>query len=241
MIDEELNAKYGGRIVRLSEYKTHVEKIKVYCDGCNSEYEATPSTLLSKNTMHGCRTCFMNDLREGRTVLALLGDFIEENSGSKLLTKGIVKNDSKVTIKCNCGNSFETTPHKVKRRFQFRCRMCSGDMSNMEYTTKTILDNMGIKYKQEYTNDKLRTPSGGNLRFDFAIMAENKVTNFIELDGIQHFEEVEFFGGEKAFMETKRRDREKTQYCIKKNINLIRIPYTKKKNIEEIIKEHLVK
>lgn len=239
--DKELKVKYNGRIIRLTPYKTHFGKITVFCSGCRMKYETTPSTLLSENTTHGCRECFMYGLKGGRTDLTLLGEFVTSNSGSDLLTKGIVKNTDKVTLKCECGERFETTPNKVKERLQFRCRFCSGDMSNMEYTTKNILDDMGVEYVQEYTSDKLRTPSGGNARFDFAVIQDNLITNFIELDGIQHYEPVDFFGGKEALSKTKERDDWKTRYCIKENINLIRIPYTKKNEINKILKERLVK
>lgn len=47
----------------------------------------------------------------------------------------------------------------------------------------------------------------------------------IEFDGIQHFEPVEYFGGEKTFLRTIECDKIKNEYCSKNNIRLIRIKY----------------
>ena len=45
----------------------------------------------------------------------------------------------------------------------------------------------------------------------------------IEYDGIQHFEPIKLFGGEKEFLKTQKKDRIKNEYCINNNIRLIRI------------------
>ena len=47
----------------------------------------------------------------------------------------------------------------------------------------------------------------------------------IEFDGEQHFEPVEYFGGEEKFLIQKERDKRKNKYCEENNIPLLRIPY----------------
>ena len=64
--------------------------------------------------------------------------------------------------------------------------------------------------------------------FDFYLTKHNIC---VEYDGIQHFESVEYFGGEQVFNETKIRDEIKNEYCKNNNIHLIRISY--KDNIIE--------
>ena len=58
----------------------------------------------------------------------------------------------------------------------------------------------------------------------------------IEYDGEQHFK-PKF--GEYEFDRTKINDAIKNEYCSKNNIRLLRIPYNKFNNIEEIIEEFL--
>jgi hypothetical protein len=69
------------------------------------------------------------------------------------------------------------------------------------------------------------------LPFDFYLPDYNSC---IEYDGTQHFEEVKLFGGEEGFKRRQELDKIKDLFCKKNNINLIRIPYTMKKN--DIIK-----
>jgi len=47
----------------------------------------------------------------------------------------------------------------------------------------------------------------------------------IEYQGIQHYEAIEFFGGEKGLKNNKKRDREKGKKCKKNNIRLIQWKY----------------
>ena len=77
-----------------------------------------------------------------------------------------------------------------------------------------------------------------DLRPDFYLPSYNLV---IEFDGIQHFEPVEHFGGEKNFQITQKRDRDKNEYCKKNNINILRIPYWEFDNIENIICQEIEK
>ena len=68
-----------------------------------------------------------------------------------------------------------------------------------------------------------------------------KLNLAIEYDGIQHYTPIEFFGGEKALMEQKDRDKQKDKYCKNHNIKLIRIPYTNHtyKEIKEVLDSNL--
>jgi very-short-patch-repair endonuclease len=71
-----------------------------------------------------------------------------------------------------------------------------------------------------------------NLYFDFYIKKYNMC---IEFDGRQHFENSDYFGGEKEFMKIKKRDEIKNKFCLDNNIKLIRIMYNE--NIIEKLKD----
>lgn len=68
---------------------------------------------------------------------------------------------------------------------------------------------------------------------------ENGEVNFlIENDGRQHYESVDYFGGEKCFRDVQKRDKIKNDYCILNNIPLLRLPYyLSKEEIENEIKK----
>ena len=67
---------------------------------------------------------------------------------------------------------------------------------------------------------------------------------FIEYDGKQHFEATRYYGkdiksNQDVFEQTQKRDKIKNKYCEDNKINLLRIPYWEKDNIETIINNHL--
>ena len=98
---------------------------------------------------------------------------------------------------------------------------------------------MGLVFKREKTFDDCKDKN--LLRFDFYI---EKYNLCVEFDGEQHDRKVRFRGqseedAEKSFEGTKRRDKIKNEYCKKKNICLLRIPYTEIKNIEDILRKKL--
>jgi very-short-patch-repair endonuclease len=76
------------------------------------------------------------------------------------------------------------------------------------------------------------------LKFDFYLPNYNLC---IEYDGRQHFEPIDFFGGEKNFEIIKKRDKIKNEYCLNNNIHLIRIPYNEYKNINSILHNEIKK
>ena len=55
----------------------------------------------------------------------------------------------------------------------------------------------------------------------------------IEYDGEEHFQPVEFFGGEEKFQRRIENDEIKNNYCKNNNIKLIRIPYFDKAVIDD--------
>lgn len=74
------------------------------------------------------------------------------------------------------------------------------------------------------------------LKFDF-FLPDKKL--LIEVDGKQHYEPVDFFGGEITFKKQKERDNIKNDFCDKENLELIRIPYQDLNRITEILSEKI--
>lgn len=74
------------------------------------------------------------------------------------------------------------------------------------------------------------------LFFDFYIKDKNLL---IEFDGKQHFEAVDWFGGNVGLQQCQKRDKIKNTWCIENNIKLLRIPYWEEDNIEIILSEEL--
>ena len=66
-----------------------------------------------------------------------------------------------------------------------------------------------------------------SLMFDIAFYRNEKFIGLVEFHGIQHYEIVERFGGEKSFNTNIKRDKIKFDYCKINNIPLLVIPYNK--------------
>lgn len=97
-----------------------------------------------------------------------------------------------------------------------------------------FLDKSFINYEQEKEFDECKYKQ--NLPFDFYLPNYNIL---IEYDGIQHFQQIEYWKGEQGFKQIKLRDSIKTAFAKDNNIPLLRIPYTEFDNIETILTSFL--
>ena len=113
------------------------------------------------------------------------------------------------------------------------CKECYNSVG--ENLIASCLDDNNILYERQKTFDDCKYKNV--LRFDFYIESMNII---IEYDGEQHFKPVTYGGlsEEEALHEynlTRIRDKIKDEYCKKKGIELIRIPYYERKTIPTII------
>lgn len=100
--------------------------------------------------------------------------------------------------------------------------------SKNESRIAQMLDELNIKYKKQYPYL--------DLYFDFAIYSkENELLYFIEYDGIQHFKNGCF--KQATIKTTHHNDLIKNQYCFNNKIPIIRIPYNKKYEKDDLILE----
>ena len=137
----------------------------------------------------------------------------------------------KVIIICKKHGEFSQLPfNHINGNGCSKCRESHG-----ERDTRKALDNLGIKYIQQFSFSDLRGKRKP-LVIDFYLPDLNTC---IEYDGEQHFSSRGFIT-EERHLEVKRLDEIKNKYCDYHNIKMIRIPYTIKtiKSIEHFILEH---
>lgn len=135
---------------------------------------------------------------------------------------------------CDCGNEIILHTNQLTTHHTSSCG-CLLSYYNM-YIDK-LLTHKNIEHKSEYTIYLDNT----YYRFDFYLPQYNL---FIEYDGEQHYKPVRYYNQndeqmELSFKITQEHDRIKNSYCEENNINLLRIPYWEKENIETIIDNHL--
>lgn len=129
---------------------------------------------------------------------------------------------------CDCGKIHEVRGYSLLNGDTTSCGCRT--ISKGEEQIQNILDANNITYchDKEYFKDLL-LPSNCIGRYDFILInANNEPYRIIEYDGKQHFQPIEYFGGDQGFIVRKQNDQIKNQYAFKHNIPIVRIPYTEK-------------
>ena len=117
-------------------------------------------------------------------------------------------------------------------------------LSKGEQTIRNFLLKNHIKFEEQkqFINLVSFVNKRFKFRFDFYLPDYNLI---IEYDGIQHFKPTSFNSDKSEnliklnLLKIQNKDQIKNQYCKDNNINLLRIPYWKFKNIEKILEDNL--
>ena len=99
---------------------------------------------------------------------------------------------------------------------------CEMPGSLREREIAQILEENNITYTREYTFKELKDQK--SLRFDFAFET-NGILKIIEYDGELHFYVPESRGGREKLLKTQKHDKQKTDFCHRNNIPLLRLNY----------------
>lgn len=119
---------------------------------------------------------------------------------------------------CVCGNEIVVKGRDLRNGKRKSCGCQTGSLS--ELLVKNFLDSNSYKYYYQYSFGDLFGTGGGLLLYDFAVYVDNQLL-LVELQGGQHFEPVEFFGGIENYEKLKIHDKLKKEYAKKHKIPLI--------------------
>ena len=193
-------------IILLQNYINIITPILHQCLICENIFKVKPKSIV--NSKNNCSFCLGIKMNNEIYSKRLPNDII--------LCDEYINTHTKLKHKClKCNNYWFTKPNYILH-MKCGCPICN--LSKGEKTIIEILNRSNINFTTQY----IVNINNINYRFDFYLINLNI---FIEYDGIQHFEIVEFFGGEKAFIQTCKNDEIKNKYCMENNIKLIRIPY----------------
>ena len=182
---------------------------------------------------HKCQKCAIEESR------MTTEEFIEKARkvhGSKYDYSKVeyVDCETKVCIICPEHGEFWQTPriHLDGKG----CVQCNN--SQLEETISTLLGDKNIFFETEKTFNWLIY--NGRMRIDFFI-PEKKIA--VECQGLQHFQPIEYFGGDNSYSETVKRDTLKRQLCEEHGIKVlyysdlgIEYPYQVYEDKEELLK-----
>lgn len=194
---------------------------KCICD-CGNEVIVSATHLMSKHT----QSC-------GCLHIKILQDlFVKDLTGQQfgkltVIDKNEVKNGRQYwNCKCECGN---ITVASSSTLIIGKKKSCGCLKSIAEYEFAAYLDNQNYKYEQQFTfedcKDKRKLP------FDFGIKDEHEqLLMLVELHGQQHYYPFTYCNEpedikNKNYIERKRKDLIKEDYCKKNNIPLLVIKY----------------
>ena len=217
--------KYDYSLVKYVNAKSN---IKIICS-IHGIFEQTPS---NHSKGFGCPLCGNKRISEklSKTQEQWIDDSNIVHNNIYNYDKIIYINArSKVIITCKKHGDFEQIANKhLSGQGCPICNSSKGEREVLKYLNKN-----NIKYESQFKfkncKDKLPLP------FDFYLPIYNLC---IEYDGKQHFEKNDFFG-ENSFIGTQKHDKLKNNYCLKNNINLLRISSISFNDIEQILDEEI--
>lgn len=199
---------------------------------CGTIKEVNIYNLINNRTKDcGCgRKRMLSETRSKNLVGMRFGKLV----AIELLPESNKFNRRQYKCQCDCGNEIIVPSSSLLNGHTQSCG-CINSYYNMYIDM--LLTEMKISHKPEYTV----TIEDKKYRYDFHLPDYNLI---IEYDGEQHYMPVNFGDWdekelEEKFKTTQEHDKIKNEYCKKHNINLLRIPYWEKQNIETIIYNHL--
>lgn len=215
----------GNDYTFLEPYVNNNTKLKVKHNKCGNIYEVIPANFIGG---HRCPHCFGTpkkiDKEFKHEINILVGNdyvFLEHYQGA----------DTKIKVKHNkCGNTYEVTPNHFLTGY--RCPYCNSPKG--ELIIDKILRSLKINYEVQKTFDDLKDKSC--LSYDFYVPSQNIL---IEYQGKQHYQPINYFGGETKFKNQQKHDLMKLGYAKEHGYTLITVPYTE--DTLPKIKKYLIK
>lgn len=197
--------------------KIKKHKVKVYCLGCEKNFEKTFNDFLKNPRCPYCES--HNYLDEEIFKKRFAGDYT--------LLSPYVNNETKVLLKHNkCGFIWYVRPHNIKS-LQRGCPKCNKKRSKGERKIEDYLNKNNIAFEIE---KNFSWQSNLRFHYDFYIERFNLI---IEYMGQQHYIETSFCRD--SLKDRQLRDKIKKEESLKNNLNYLEISYKDFDNIELIL------
>lgn len=176
-----------------------------------------------------CKTCQIKKMKEN---LKHSYDYVKtffKKENCELLSTYYENSNQKLLYRCSCGNVSTINFSSFKKGN--RCKKCKSSVG--EKLIINFLENNNVEYIHNKTFEGCKNIR--SLWFDFYLPKQNMC---IEYDGQFHFE-PKFIDKEtiisKTYEEQQKRDKIKNIFCKTNNIQLLRIPYWERENIDDIL------
>ena len=164
-----------------------------------------------------------------KKAIEIHGDFYDY---SKVVYERL---NTQVTITCPKHGDFQTNPSYHIYGTQVGCAKCCRSKGELAIEAWLVEHNIKFEDQKRFNTFKMK-------KFDFYLPDYNLC---VEYDGAQHFFEKHQLTSDKKlakklFEDVQIRDKEKTLFCLKNGIRLLRIPYFKFKEIKNILTDEIL-
>ena len=223
---ESFKREISDNIELLTDYINAKSPIKCRCKLCGYEWSVNAAYSLKYS---GCPKCagnikknhidFVKEVRSLNPNIEIISDYISSKE--------------KITCQCvSCKNIWKTSPSNLLNGTG--CPKCKSSIG--EKKIADFLFENSITYIAQYKFSGLKGIGNKLLSYDFYISNYNLL---IEFQGKQHFESIEYFGGQKNFLKQQIHDIRKRKYAKNHKINLLTIWYDEIDNIPQILEQYL--
>ena len=210
------------------EYKGAKTNVCIICPE-HGEFWQTPTSHLNGSGCWKCGIERMSNIHRYTTE-----KFIEKAKqvhGGKYDYSKVeyINNHTKVCIICPKHGEFWQTPNNHINGLG--CSQCGKENKSIfEEIVFEELKKLNVKIDRQKTFDWLKYRS--NLFLDFYLPDYNAA---VEVQGEQHYEPIDFFGGEETFIQQQKRDKKKFKLCEKHGIKMFYVRNRNKFNLNEVI------
>lgn len=216
IFEEKAHLEHGEKFTYHQDYVNTRTKIKITCSKHGDFYQ-TPNNHLRGA---GCPYCAneTNGKAKKKSIKAFEREATKVHKGRYAYHQDYNGADKKVKITCDeHGDFWQSATNHLQGAGCPRCKRSKG-----EEKIEKFLKKRGVLFWDQHRFHECKDKKP--LPFDF-YLPNYRIC--IEYQGRQHFETVNdnFFGGEEALEERQRRDQIKRDYCKKRGIILVEIPY----------------
>lgn len=215
----------------MSEYIDSQTKIDLLCHKCNNIIQKRPTKMTGAGR-EGCYICAGKN--HYKTRESLQGEVDRKFPGAYRVIGEYVRARQPLLVeRLVCGHRYNVSPDNLLRGKG--CPCCGIRQSHYMDIVETFFEKNEVEYEKEKRFDDCKYVRV--LPFDYYLSQYNMC---IEVDGEFHYPHNNTYRNKlSAYEEVAARDNVKTQYCKDNNIALLRLPYFKESEFEDILREHL--
>lgn len=203
-------------------------KIKINCPE-HGIFEQTPVSHIRNNKPRGCPLCSGKNKTTKQFIIEANKVHNNKYDYSKV---NYINSSTLITIICPTHGEFmQRVNTHLSGHGCPNCNKSKGELCIEYHLLKNNISYISQKTFNDCIGDNKK------LKFDFYLPQYNIL---IEYDGKQHFTPINYFGGIKSYLMTKKYDEIKNKYAGDNNIKLIRISYESFDLIEKIILENII-